>query len=107
MANPTRDKWFDVAAFTVPGQYTQGNSGTGILEGPGVASTDLGLFKSFRISERMNFQFRWELFNAFNRTNLNNPNTAVDANPQVAATITSIIGTIPMRRMQIGGRITW
>jgi len=107
VANPTRDKWFDVAAFTVPGQYTQGNSGTGILEGPGVASTDLGLFKSFRISERMNFQFRWELFNAFNRTNLNNPNTAVDANPQVAATITSIIGTIPMRRMQIGGRLAW
>src|SRR5439155_21720802 len=43
IASPTRNKWFDVTAFTVPRQYKQGNSGTGILEGPGVASTDLGL----------------------------------------------------------------
>ena len=34
----------------------------------GIANTDLGLRKQFRIRESMRFQVRMEAFNAFNRT---------------------------------------
>ena len=43
---------------------------------PGFANFDFGLHKNFRITERVNTQFRFETFNTFNRVNLNSPTTA-------------------------------
>lgn len=103
VSDPTRNKWFDVTAFRTPALYTYGNSGRNILLGPGFASVDLAVFKAFRVSERVSLQVRWEALNAFNRTNLNNPNTTIDA-----AAGGGIFGLVhPMRRMQIGGRLEW
>jgi hypothetical protein len=43
--------------------------------GPGFASTDLSLFKNFRLPMRdSKLQFRAEAFNLFNRVNLQRPN---------------------------------
>jgi hypothetical protein len=41
--------------------------------GPGFASTDLSLEKTFYPVERLGIQFRADLFNTFNRVNLYNP----------------------------------
>jgi outer membrane receptor protein involved in Fe transport len=101
--NPTRNLWFDPTAFTRPAPFVYGNSGRNILRGPGLAVTDLSLFKGVKLTERINLELRWETFNTFNRTNMSNPATAIDTS--VAGQITST--AYPMRRMQIGAHLAW
>lgn len=69
-------EWLRRAAFVPNAIGTFGNLGRGTFFGPGFASVDLGLMKSFLVKERFDTQFRFEAFNAFNRVNFNNPNTA-------------------------------
>ena len=103
VSNPNRNLWFNPADFAVPALYTYGNSGRSILAGPGYAAVDLSLAKAFTITERAKLEFRWDGFNAFNRTNLSNPNTNVDQGS--AGQITGIQEY--MRRMQIGAHLTF
>jgi outer membrane receptor protein involved in Fe transport len=98
VSNPNRNLWFDPTAFTVPALYTYGNSGRDILMGPGFASTDLTLAKAFRVTEGSALKLEWAVFNAFNRTNLGDPNSSVDSS--TAGQITGIVDF--KRRMQIG-----
>jgi hypothetical protein len=51
--------------------------GRNALIGPGYVETDLGVMKETRITERINLQFRAELFNLFNHPNFNYPVTSV------------------------------
>ena len=53
---------------------TYGNVGRNSLIGPGAATTNMGIFKTFRVRENVRVQFRSEFFNLFNRANFNNPN---------------------------------
>jgi hypothetical protein len=55
-----------------------GNSGVGIVSGPGNFNFDISIIKTFRISERQSVIFRSEFFNAFNHPQFNNPFAAVD-----------------------------
>ena len=71
------NKYFNTAAFQRAAPGTFGNSGRNILQGPGVNNVDMGLSKSFRFKERYRVQFRWEMFNAFNRATFDNPNNSV------------------------------
>src|SRR5262249_43020621 len=48
--NPTVEKWFDVSAFTLPAQFTYGNSGANILREDRFKSFDFSIFKQFRIT---------------------------------------------------------
>jgi len=70
------DQYLNRAAFAPNALGTFGNLGRNTYRAPGFASYDFGLFKSFRIKERVNTTFRFEAFNAFNRTNLGAPNNA-------------------------------
>ena len=65
--------WLNPNAFTpsLNGQY--GNSQRNSLHGPGFSDVDLSVFKNTKISERINTQFRVEMFNVFNRLNLASP----------------------------------
>ena len=69
------DKRFIVnpAAFSIPKPGTFGNLGRGALHGPGLSQFDLTLHKKFSITERVNSEFRFEVYNLFNRANLANP----------------------------------
>ena len=58
---------------------TFGNSGRGILRGPGFFNTDLGILKSTRITERVNLQFRTEFFNVFNHANFRLPTSNISS----------------------------
>ena len=73
-------QWFDTACFTddallagqANGVYRFGNSGQGIIVGPGIFNLDLGMYKDFKLSERFKLQFRGEFFNTFNTANFQN-----------------------------------
>jgi hypothetical protein len=67
---------FNRDAFARNDVGTFGTLGQGILTGPHIYSFDMGIFKQFRITERVNLQFRSEYFNIFNQVNFANPNTA-------------------------------
>jgi hypothetical protein len=47
---------------------TNGTASLGDCYGPGENNWDIAIHKDFKISERMNVQFRLEFFNAFNKT---------------------------------------
>ncbi len=76
-AGADKRAWFNPAAFAVNDIGTFGEVGAGAFYGPPIFSWDMGFFKAFRFTERVNLQFRGEMFNIFNQVNFNNPNTNV------------------------------
>jgi hypothetical protein len=99
-----RNQWFNPAAYAVPGPYLFGDASRNGLTGPPLYSFDWALTKNFKISERFNLQFNWQVFNAFNFTNLQNPSNTNTDTP-TAGIITDI--QAPMRNMQFGLHLTW
>jgi hypothetical protein len=55
-----------VAPNSPDGSTLFGNSGQGIILGPGQFNWDISVVKNFRITERQRVQWRTEFFNAFN-----------------------------------------
>jgi hypothetical protein len=70
-------EYFNPNAFIAPASGTYGNAGRDVLIGPGLATADISALKVTRIHERLNLQFRAELFNVLNHTNFNTPNPVV------------------------------
>jgi hypothetical protein len=66
--------WFDKGAFMAAGQYSIGTSSRNPVRGPGLQNADLMVGKTFRVSERISFEFRAEVFNISNTPPLNDPN---------------------------------
>jgi hypothetical protein len=66
-------QWFNPAAFADPAPGTWGNYRRNSIYGPGFGAADLSLFKNTAITERVNTQFRVEMFNITNRLNLASP----------------------------------
>ncbi|MBS1873430.1 MAG: TonB-dependent receptor [Acidobacteria bacterium] len=66
-------QWLNPAAFVNPTSGTFGTLGRNTLRGPGFFTTDFAIMKETPITERIRSQFRVEMFNLFNRTNLPNP----------------------------------
>jgi hypothetical protein len=56
-----------------------GNSGSGIILGPGQFNWDMSALKTTRITERQMVQFRAEFFNTFNHPQFTNPNAGQGA----------------------------
>jgi hypothetical protein len=56
-----------------------GNSGLGVVRGPGQNNWDMSLAKSFVIRESQTLQFRSEFFNTWNHPQFSNPVTAVSS----------------------------
>ncbi len=50
-----------------------GNTGVGIVEGPGQFNFDISIVKTTKLTERQTVIFRAEFFNAFNHAQFNNP----------------------------------
>ena len=73
-ANRSASEWFNKSAFIAAGQYSIGNSSWNPVRGPGLQDADLMIGKTFRISERVSFEFRAEVFNVSNTPPLNDPN---------------------------------
>jgi hypothetical protein len=73
-------KYFDPNVFVLNPLGQFGTLGRNAVRGPGLVNLDTGLFKNFPIKEYGRIQFRWEMFNALNHTNLGNPTTTVGLN---------------------------
>jgi hypothetical protein len=80
LANPTPDRWWDVTAFTPTpkGAGRFGNSGVGILRGPGTIAIAGGLFKSFSLAEKVRLRLEATFTNLPNHPNFAMPAFFVD-----------------------------
>jgi hypothetical protein len=67
--------YLDASAFAQPKQFTFGNSGPGVVRGPGLSRFDFSLGKKFPIKERHSIEFRWEAFNLTNTPTFNGPSS--------------------------------
>ena len=65
--------WMNPNAYTPSLNGAYGTSHRNDLHGPGFSDVDLSVFKNTKIAERIDTQFRVEMFNVFNRLNLASP----------------------------------
>ncbi len=103
-------QWFNPNAFLQPpansGFY--GNLGRDTLIGPGLATWDFSTLKETSLHERLNLQFRAEIFNLLNRSNFNTPNLIVFTPSGVSGTAGAITSTsTTSRQVQFGLRLIW
>jgi hypothetical protein len=97
--------WFYTGAFASPNPSTNtsvpGNEKRGTIAGPGFGKVDFGVYRNFRIVERLAFQFRAEAFNATNHTNVQTVTVAE------GTTFGEVTGYRDARIMQFGGKFTF
>ena len=108
-------QWFNPKAFLQPpvpsttnpaGFY--GNLGRDTLIGPGLATWDFSAIKETPIHERLNLQFRAEIFNLLNRANFNTPNLIVFTPSGLSGTAGAITSTsTTSRQVQFGLKLIW
>jgi hypothetical protein len=107
------NKWFDPNAFVAPSNIPAnlgfyGNVGRDTLVGPGLATWDFSALKDTRMTERLNIQFRAEIFNLLNRANFNLPNAVVFTPSGVSPTAGAITSTsTTSRQVQFGLKLLW
>jgi Carboxypeptidase regulatory-like domain/TonB dependent receptor-like, beta-barrel len=70
-----RTNYINAASFVNPPQFTFGTTGRNLpdLRAPVYYNWDLSVLRNFKFTERKALQFRWEMFNAFNRVNFQPP----------------------------------
>jgi hypothetical protein len=100
--------YINTTAFSAAPKLTYGNTPrTTNCYGPGYLNTDLSLNKTFKVTERINAQFRAEALNAFNTPQF----TGFGGNNQTQiqnSNFGQIQGTLGFPRLvQLGGRITF
>jgi Carboxypeptidase regulatory-like domain/TonB dependent receptor len=96
---------FSQGQFTPPAVFgNEGNEKANAFRQPNFAETDLNVYKMTPITERLNFQLRFEFFNLFNRVNL----TGFDSN---FADINSTFGKATAQQLprnwQVAARFTF
>jgi hypothetical protein len=69
----TPDLWYDPCAFSPPAFGTYGNLGRNTLTGPRLFNVDFSADKTFKLSERINMQFRAEIFNLLDEAHFYEP----------------------------------
>ncbi len=99
------EEYFNLDAFAEPAPFTFGNFGRNVLIAPGLFQFDAGLFKNFRLNERVGLQFRSEYFNAFNNVNFGKPNGNFDAGAGVFGSIGGLAPQQFARQIQFGLKI--
>jgi hypothetical protein len=92
--------WFNTAAFVASPETRRGNTGVGILTGPGLYTWDTSLRKNFRITERFRLRFQADSTNLMNHANFKNlqPKTSSNQYGQVSQ-------AAPPRNLQFGLRL--
>ncbi len=83
---------------------TEGNEKLGQFRNPGYADTDFTIKKSTFLTERFNLELRLDIFNIFNRVNLNGVNTNFG---DTSASFGTTSSNMPPRNMQVAARLTF
>ncbi len=103
-------QWFNPDAFLAPpangGFY--GNLGRDTLIGPGLATWDFSVQKETSLYERLELQFRAEIFNLLNRANFNTPSLITFTPSGVSGTAGAVSSTsTSSRQVQFGLKLIW
>ena len=91
---------FGSGQFTVPIAGTNGNEHPGQFRNPAFIETDATVYKNNQITERLNFQIRFEFYNLFNHPNFQSIQGDISQSNFGIATAQ----TLP-RWWQIGGKL--
>ncbi len=97
--------WFYTGAFAAasPNSVVPPTEKRGVIEGPGFNRVDIGIFRNFRIYERLAFQFRAEAFNVVNHTNVQTISVAAGS----ATTFGEVTGYRDARIVQFAGKFSF
>jgi hypothetical protein len=79
-----------------------GNLGRNVLRAPSQSRFDIGVSKVTKLTERVNLEFRWDVFNLFNKANFAAPNSELFDTADFNR-ITNTIGG--PRVMQVGAKL--
>ncbi len=109
----TPEQWWDPSGLADPadvgGTPRFGTCGTNVLRGPGLINVDMGVFRKFQITEKVDLQFRAEAFNLSNTPHFNNPNS--DISSSRFGQVTSMQNTgregLDQRIFRFGLRLGW
>ena len=82
-----------ITPFYIPCDGTIGNARRNMLRGPGLIQLDGVLVKNTKITDRVNLQFRWEVYNVLNRANFATTGTAALGN--VTSSTFGVISSTP------------
>jgi hypothetical protein len=93
MPNRSFSQWLNPAAFQLPAVGTYGTMPLDAIRGPGRINVDTGVSRTFRLGTQQ-LQFRWEVFNVFNRMTPNNP-VSVMNNSDFGRVTSLAAGTAP------------
>lgn len=77
--------WFNPCAFVEPATGMFGNEGRNAIQGPGYSDWDFAAVKDITLTERYRLQFRGELFNFLNHTNLRLPVSDIQSRNTIGA----------------------
>lgn len=102
-------RWFNTAAFGPAPEDRRGNARPGSIVGPGRNLWDMSLRKTFVVKEGYKLQFRGDMFNMFNHTNLNlcsGTCSGLVVN-QAANNYGTITNAAPGRQVQLGLRLNF
>lgn len=95
-------RWFDTTAFARPAAFTFGNAGNNTIRGPGVSTVDAFVVKNFRLVERVNLQYRAEIFNLLNHPIYTELSTTLGA-----SNFGQVTGAASARVMQMGLKLVF
>jgi outer membrane receptor protein involved in Fe transport len=106
--DPSHDQWANGwgnagTLFSTPCLGCVGNLGRNTFVGPSFVSWETSVFKNFKITERVNLQFRAEAFNVLNHTNFQLPGAGGATNMRRnSASFGEAGGTFNPRNLQFG-----
>jgi hypothetical protein len=108
----TISEWINPAAFSIPAPGTFGDAPRNVARGPGAWQIDMGLAKHISLTERLQLQFRAEVFNIFNHPQYGLPQSDLSAGPGIFGSIISTVNTGPVgtgtpRQMQFALRFAF
>jgi hypothetical protein len=89
--------WLDKSAFKEPKTGTFGNSGIGVVRGPGLRNFSLSAQKYFPVKEAKRFEFRGEFYNLTNTPIFGAPNRSASS-----VTFGELTGSQGERNIQLG-----
>jgi trimeric autotransporter adhesin len=106
LPNPTSLKWFNTAAYCVPGLNcgnptgsAYGDAGRNTIEGPGAVTFDMTLNRTIPIKESRSLDLRLTASNVFNHVNYSAINTVVNS-----LTFGEVTSAASMRRVTMQAR---
>lgn len=93
---------FSPGQFTQPALGQEGNEKVNLFQNPNFNEWDAALLKNTRLYERLNFQLRFEVYNVFNRVNLQGVDSDLpDGN------FGRVTSQYNPRNLQVGAKITF